>query len=192
MPESMAPPLAAHENRPPDSVSRSDRREDSEEKLGEGALGRVLDPRALDEGTGARGRVRLEVPADWLAAGCRIAIVAPRRLPSARCDGGGCDACGKSGVLRAPDAADDRRLEITLPGTHRDAVALRLSDPFGGGLVEQLIVEIRAGTASPCVTRIPDPLPPPDAAPLPVIPWRGLIAAGLATAAAILAAVLAR
>lgn len=158
----------------------------------EGALGQVLDPRALDEGTGARGRVCVEVPTDWLAAGCRIAIVAPRRLPCARCDGGGCDACGKSGVLRAPDAADDRRLEITLPGTHHAAVALRLSDPFGGGLVEQLIVEIRPGIASPCVTRIPDPLPPPDAAPLPKIPWRGLIAAALATAAAILAAVLAR
>ncbi len=193
--------------------------------MSDGALGRVLDPRALDEDTGARGRIRLEVPADWLAAGCRIAVVAPRRLPCARCDGGGCDACGKSGVLRAPDAADDRRLEITLPGTERNAVALRLSDPFGGGLVQQLIVEISAGTASPCVTRIPDPalrLPdpasvvlvqqlidelrarfaspgvrrtpdPPSKFPPPqAMPWRSLIVAGLATAAAILAALLAR
>lgn len=158
----------------------------------EGALGQVLDPRALDEGTGARGRLCLEVPTDWLAAGCRIAILAPRRLACARCDGGGCDACGKSGVLRAPDAADDRRLEITLPGTHHDAVALRLADPFGGGLVEQLIVEIRVGVASACVTRIPDPLPPPGAAALAVLPWRGFLVAALATAAAILAALLAR
>lgn len=160
--------------------------------MSDGALGRILDPRALDEGTGARGRVRLEVPAEWLAAGCRIAVVAPRRLPCARCDGGGCDACGKSGVLRAPDAADDRRLEITLPGTHRAAVALRLADPFGGGLVEQLIVEIRPGVASPGVTRIPDPPPPPDRAPLAGLPWRGFMVAALATAAAILAALLAR
>ncbi|MEO5731255.1 MAG: hypothetical protein ABI134_07355 [Byssovorax sp.] len=193
----MAPPLAAHENRPsadcpPDSVAEPDQREDPGEKIGEGTLGRVLDPRALDEGTGARGRVRVEVPTAWLTAGCRIEILAPRRLPCARCDGGGCDACGKSGVLRAPDAEASRRLEITLPGTESTAVALRLADPFGGGLVEQLIVEIHAGTASPCVTRIPDPLPPPDAAPLPVIPWRGLLAAAIATAAAILAAVLAR
>jgi hypothetical protein len=159
--------------------------------MGDGALGRVLDPRALDEGTGARVRVRVEVPAAWLTAGCRIAIVAPRRLPCARCDGGGCDACGKSGVLRAPDAEEDRRLELTLPGTQSEAVALRLADPFGVGLVEQLIVEIRAGAVSPGVTRIWEPTPA-AAAPLPVIPWRGMIVVAIATAAAILVAVLSR
>jgi hypothetical protein len=162
------------------------------ESMSESALGRVLDPRALDEGAGARGRIRVEVPAAWLTAGCRLEILAPRRLCCARCDGGGCDACGKSGVLRAPDAADDRRLEITLPGTHHDAVALRLADPFGGGLVEQLIVEIHPGVASPGVTRIPDPPPPPDLAPLAGLPWRGFMVAAIATAAAILAALLAR
>lgn len=161
--------------------------------MSDSALGRVLDPRALDEGTGARGRLAIDVPADWLAAGCRIALVAPRRLPCARCDGGGCDACHKSGVLRAPDAEADRRLEITLPSTPHEALALRLADPFGGGLVEQLIVEIRAaGEASPSVTRLPDSLPPEDAAPPPGLPWRGVLVAVLATAAAILGALLAR
>jgi len=159
--------------------------------MGESTLGRVLDPRALDEGTGARGRVRLEVPAAWLDEGCRIEILVPRRVPCARCDGGGCDACGKSGVLRAPDAEAQRRLEITLPDDCGDAVALRLVDPFGTGLIEQLILEIRAGTASPGVTRIPDP-PAPLALPAPMIPWRGVIMAALATAAAILAALLSR
>lgn len=157
----------------------------------EGALGQVLDPRALDEGTGARGRVCVEVPTAWLTAGCRIEILAPRRLACARCDGGGCDACGKSGALRAPDAEASRRLEITLPGTQSPAVALRLADPFGEGFVEQLIVEIRAGIASPCVTRLPEP-PSPSASPRSVIPWRGVLVAAFATAAAILAAVLAR
>lgn len=159
--------------------------------MGDGTLGRVLDPRALDEGTGARGRVQIEVPAAWLAEGCRLEILAPRRLPCARCDGGGCDACGKSGVLRAPDAEADRRLEITLPGTPGEAVALRLADPFGSGLVEQLIVEIRAGAASSGVTRLAAPLAALDAPP-PVIPWRGVVVAAIAAVAAILVAVLSR
>src|SRR4051794_2515473 len=105
--------------------------------MSEQALGRILDPRVLDEGLGARGRVRIAVPAEWLAAGCRIDLVAPRRLPCARCDGGGCDGCGRSGVLRAPEAEADRHLAITLPGTSNLAVALRLTDPFGPGLVAQ-------------------------------------------------------
>jgi hypothetical protein len=160
--------------------------------MADGTLGRVLDPRALDEGKGPRGRVQITVPAAWLTSGCRVEILVPRRLPCARCDGGGCDACGKSGVLRAPDAEADRRLEITLPGTHNEAVALRLADPFGAGLVDQLIVEIRAGAASPGVTRVPEPPPLEDAAPLPPFAWRGFVVAAIATAAAILVAVLAR
>jgi hypothetical protein len=159
--------------------------------MADGTLGRLLDPRALDEGAGPRGRVQITLPAAWLMEGCRIEILAPRRLPCARCDGGGCDACGKSGVLRAPDDEAARRLEITLPATQNEAVALRLADPFGAGVVDQLIVEIRAGVASPGVTRIPDP-PVEDAAPLPPIAWRGVILAAIATAAAILVAVLAR
>jgi hypothetical protein len=159
--------------------------------LGESALGRVLDPRALDEGTGARGRLRFEVPAAWLDEGCRLDILVPRRVPCARCDGGGCDACGKSGVLRAPDAEAERRLEILLPEACGDAVALRLVDPFGAGLVEQLILEIRVGDASPSVTRLVDP-PAPLALPPAPLPWRGVLMAALAAVAAILAALFAR
>jgi hypothetical protein len=159
--------------------------------MADGTLGRLLDPRALDEGTGPRGRVQITVPAAWLTEGCALSLLAPRRLPCARCDGGGCDACGKSGVLRAPDDEAARRLEITLPATQSEAVALRLADPFGAGVVDQLIVEIRAGAASPGVTRVPDALV--EAAPeLPPIAWRGVIIAAIATVAAILVAVLAR
>ncbi|MEP7124864.1 MAG: hypothetical protein ABJE95_28305 [Byssovorax sp.] len=159
--------------------------------MADGTLGRLLDPRALDEGTGPRARVQITVPIAWLTDGCRIEILAPRRLPCARCDGGGCDACGKSGVLRAPDDEAARRLEITLPPTSSEAVALRLADPFGAGVVDQLIVEIRVGAASSGVTRLLDPLE--DAPPaLPPIAWRGVLLAAIATAAAILVAVLAR
>ena len=59
------------------------------------------------------------------------------------------------------------------------------------GLIEQLIVEIRVGEASPSVTRIPEP-PAPLALTTPLVPWRGVIMAVIATAAAILAAVLSR
>jgi hypothetical protein len=159
--------------------------------MAEGTLGRLLDPRALDEGTGPRGRVQITVPAAWLNDGCRLEILAPRRLPCARCDAGGCDACGKSGVIRAPDLESSRRLEITLPATPGEAVALRLADPFGPGLVDQLIVEIRAGEASPGVTRIAEPTVS-EAPALPLYPWRGVVLAAIATAAAILVAVLSR
>ena len=163
----------------------------AEEIMADGTLGRLLDPRALDEGAGPRGRVQITVPAAWLTEGCRIEILAPRRLPCARCDAGGCDACGKSGVLRAPDAEASRRLEITLPGTPGEAVALRLADPFGPGLVDQLIIEIRAGVASPSVTLLADPAVP-EVATLPPYPWRGVVLAAIATTAAILVAVLSR
>ena len=159
--------------------------------MADGTLGRLLDPRALDEGTGPRGRVQITVPAAWLTEGCRIEILAPRRLSCARCDAGGCDACGKSGVLRAPDAEASRRLEITLPGTPGVAVALRLADPFGPGVVDQLIVEIRAGEASLGVTRLPEPTSP-EATTVPPYAWRGVVLAAIATAAAILVAVLSR
>ncbi len=160
--------------------------------MADGTLGRLLDPRALDEGAGPRGRVQITVPAAWLEGGCRIEILTPRRLPCARCDGGGCDACGKSGVLRAPDDEAARRLEITLPGTQNEAVALRLADPFGPGVVDQLIVEVRVGAPSAGVTLLVDDLPADEPEPLPLIPWRGVIMAAIATAAAILVAVLAR
>lgn len=117
-------------------------------------LGRVLDPEALDASTGPRARARIEVPAAWLVDPCEIDVTLPRRLACARCDGGGCDGCGKSGALRAPDAVEARTVRVHLAPCEGD-LALRLTNPFGGdAAIAQIILEIARGeSASPGVTR---------------------------------------
>jgi hypothetical protein len=130
-------------------------------RVGKSSLGRVLDPGALDASTGPRARLAVEVPAAWLAEGAELLVTAPARLPCARCDGGGCDACARSGALRAPESPDARVVRASIPPTPRP-VALRIPHPFGPDhAIEQLLLELRAGAApSACVTRVP---PPPKA-----------------------------
>jgi hypothetical protein len=159
--------------------------------VGKSELGRLLDPKALDEAPGPRGRVRVDVPAAWLAEPCRIAVVVPRRVPCARCEGGGCDGCGKSGVLRAPKDEGARRIVASLPRACGDGVALRLSDPFGPEAgVSQIILEVHASAlTSPGVSR----LPPPGSHVERVVAVKAwMLLAGLAAIGAAIAAVLAR
>jgi hypothetical protein len=121
------------------------------------SLGRVLDPAALDAGVGPRARLRIEVPADWFVEGADLAVTAPVRLSCARCDGGGCDACGRSGVLRAPADAGARVVHASVPrgSGGSSAIVLRIPCPFGPASgIEQLLLEVRASTgASPGVAR---------------------------------------
>ena len=141
----------------------------------EHALGRILDPRALDGATGARGRVRIAVPAEWLVGGCLLSLVVPRRLSCARCDGGGCDGCARSGVVRAPEGVAARTLRASLPRLAGEAgVALRITQPFGPDHpIAQLHLELRAAaTASACVRRLDPPItasPPPLALSWPAV-----------------------
>ncbi len=126
------------------------------------ALGRVLDPGALDACEGARARLSIEVPAAWLTQGAELVINAPARLACARCDGGGCDACARSGVLRVPVDARDRTLRVTHPAASEPrGIALRIPDPFGPEHeIAQLLLEVRAAAhPSASVTRI---VPPPQ------------------------------
>jgi hypothetical protein len=120
-------------------------------------LGRVLDPSALDAGAGPRARLRIEVPAAWLVEGAELSVLAPVRLACARCDGGGCDACGRSGALRAPAGAGERVLHASVPRAPGgpQAMVLRIPHPFGPeGGIEQLLLELHAASmASPGVTR---------------------------------------
>lgn len=123
-------------------------------------LGRVLDPEELDHTAGPRGRFVLEVPAEWLAAGDAIEIIAPGRVACARCAGGGCDNCERSGAVRLPPEESARTLQLTLPladaGAERSVV--RLVRPFGAEAgVEQLWVELRiAPEPSPFCRRSPN------------------------------------
>src|SRR5690242_3451348 len=79
------------------------------------SLGRVVDPRALDASSGARARLRVGVPAAWLAEGGELELRVPARLACARCDGGGCDGCARSGALRAPEPASARVVRAYVP-----------------------------------------------------------------------------
>jgi hypothetical protein len=158
----------------------------------EGSLGRVLDPAAIDADPGARARLRLDVPEAWLAEGADLELTAPGRLACARCDGGGCDGCARSGVVRAPEEAAARTLRASLPRLAGEAgVALRITQPFGPDHpIAQLHLELRAAaTASAGVRRIVAE-PSITAAPTPLVlswPVVGALLA-LATAAAALLA----
>lgn len=154
-------------------------------------LGRVTDPSALAACGRARARLRVEVPAAWLAEGAAIELTAPARLPCARCGGGGCDGCGRSGVLRAPAEAGERRIEARVPALAADGVALRIPEPFGPEHpIAQIVLEICvAEGASAGVRRVAaPPLPEPTAAALSpgISPWAwGVALAVLAILAAL-------
>jgi hypothetical protein len=167
------------------------------EGVGKSSLGRVLDPSALDACPGPRARLRIAVPAAWLAEGAELAVAAPARLSCARCDGGGCDACSRSGALAAPADAEARVVHVTLPSLPADEepreIALRIPRPFGADHeVAQLLLEVRAAPApSAGVTRLGSLVAaaPAEAtssrlarrAPAAEIPWP-MIAAGVVAA----------
>jgi hypothetical protein len=66
---------------------------------------RLLDPSALDKKTSPRGRLSIVVPTEWLREGARLEVELPTRVRCDLCDGGGCDACGRSGAYRVPEGA---------------------------------------------------------------------------------------
>lgn len=122
----------------------------------ENVLGRLIDPDALASCSGARGKLCIEVPGAWLVGAVELAVTAPARIVCARCDGGGCDGCGRSGALRGPVEVEARTLSVHLPDGSRGGAMLRLVQPFGvAASIEQLLVEVRpASRASAGVARI--------------------------------------
>jgi hypothetical protein len=118
-------------------------------------LGRVTDPNSLDASEGSRAALRIVVPEGWLRDGAELEVTAPKKLSCDRCDGGGCDGCGRSGALLAPDEPDDRRLSLHLPGGHAEGLQLRIVDPFQDAEIEQVIVTVQPGLeASTGVVRV--------------------------------------
>lgn len=123
-------------------------------------LGRVLDPSALDASAGPRAYACVVLPSEWLERGCEFEISVKARLLCARCEGGGCESCHRSGALRAPDDPAQRTLRLQLPkrpaGNAGTGLALRVPNPFGAlANIEQLLVEIRGGApTSPNVRKI--------------------------------------
>ena len=166
--------------------------------MGKSSLGRVLDPSALDASTGPRARLRVDVPESWLAEGAELSLTVPARLSCARCDGGGCDGCARSGALRAPEQAEARVVRAQVPRIAESAVAIRITYPFGADHgIEQLLVELRAAAQpSTMVKRIEPPRTTRTSAPSPALarrppsPWPFF--ALVITVAAIVAALFGR
>ena len=115
-------------------------------------LGSVLERDDPSVETGPRGRLTVDVLDVWLEAGTVLEIVVPARLACARCDGGGCDACGRSGAIRIDRGEHDRTVRVTLSESAR---GLRLVRPFGADAgLDQLILELRpASVPSPYCRR---------------------------------------
>ncbi|WP_281313423.1 hypothetical protein [Polyangium sp. y55x31] len=161
------------------------------------ALSRVLDPAALDACDKPRGRLVIEVPAGW--AGAVIEVVIPARVACARCDGGGCDGCGRRGGHRVPGDPTARLVRVRLPSELEGGVVLRILRPFGedGAGIAQLHLEARAGAAAsagvtwcePAMTDAPRSEPTrPRVSASPLDTWRTATYATIAVALAALVA----
>ncbi len=101
-------------------------------------LGRVTTG-AVDGPRGPDVVHRIRVAKAWFSGGATIDIALPRNVTCARCDGGGCDGCGRSGAisLRERDASEPP-LTLSLPkevelSAEGDAPLLVLRVPERGG-----------------------------------------------------------
>jgi hypothetical protein len=119
---------------------------------------RLFDPSQLDDETGARARITVTIPSDSLKAGCELTLLVPVRLECARCDGGGCDACGRSGVVRAPEGDASRTVRTRVTSASGVAVRVRIPLPFGDASdIRQLFVEVRGGESASELVRAIEP-----------------------------------
>ena len=77
-------------------------------------LGRVTGTLDLPRGPDVVHRIR--VPGAWLDEGAAIEIELPRNLACAKCKGGGCDACGRSGAITLRGRGEPTEIvQVTLP-----------------------------------------------------------------------------
>jgi hypothetical protein len=127
-------------------------------------LGRVVSA-DLESPRGPDAAHRIRVPRRWLETGALVEIELPRNLTCASCEGGGCDACDRSGALTVRSRGEPIGiLVVTLPtGAPSGAVVIRI--PEYGGLPQEgsdlprghLLLRVEPGTkADPSVTLAPD------------------------------------
>lgn len=141
-------------------------------------LGRLLDRDGLDADARPRARAKVTVPEGWADGASSVEIVLPRVLVCARCDGGGCDGCGRSGALRGPSEEATRVVRVALPKGLGNGVCVRLVEPFGGGsVIAQLWLEVFPGDAERSVRRIEGVRPPRRRPVPPAVVIAALIAA---------------
>ena len=105
-------------------------------------LGRLVDPRRLDEASGPRGAFGIDV--EPALAGATVLVTLPRRIPCADCAGGGCSRCGNSGAFALPSEPSQRSVRLKLPADLGEPVRVRVQHPCGSRHeIEQLIVTLR-------------------------------------------------
>lgn len=91
------------------------------------------------------------MPTAWLREGARLDVAVPAKLRCDLCDGGGCDACERSGAYRV----EETTVAVTLPRVTDDVLALRVTNPFADREPTMLVVRIAAGNeASTGVTYV--------------------------------------
>jgi hypothetical protein len=75
---------------------------------------------------------RIEVPDAWFEEGAHIEVQLPQRVVCARCEGGGCDACGRAGAITLFSSGEEPLcVRVGLPkGSVDGTVVLRI--PEGG------------------------------------------------------------
>ncbi len=70
----------------------------------------------LDAPRGLDVKHRVRVPSSWLDEGASLEFELPRNLACAKCDGGGCDLCGRSGAVTLRTRSElPEIVQITLP-----------------------------------------------------------------------------
>ncbi len=101
-------------------------------------LGRVTTG-AVDGPRGPDVVHRIRVARGWFSRGATIDIALPRNVTCARCEGGGCDACGRSGAISLCERdVSEPPLTLALPkegelSATGDAPLLVLRVPERGG-----------------------------------------------------------
>jgi hypothetical protein len=75
----------------------------------------------------------VEVPISWFAEGACIEVRLPRLLSCARCEGGGCDLCGRRGAFEQAASGAPSEIAVTLPAQAPEATGpVRLRLPAHG------------------------------------------------------------
>ncbi len=75
----------------------------------------------------------VEVPSAWFVEGASMEVRLPRLLSCARCEGGGCDACGRRGAFEHAGSGAPSEVVVTLPAQPPDTTApVRLRLPAHG------------------------------------------------------------
>ena len=116
-------------------------------------LARVLDPAEIDALTGPHGKISISLASS--AAEQETEIIVPKKVVCARCDGGGCDRCGRSGAIRLDSSDDDRKVRFMFPATAQD-LRIRIVRPVAG--LDLLTVEVRVTQSSALQIRRSDAL----------------------------------